>query len=573
MRRRCLPGLLLAAWSLSGIAAAVADELRVSGSAERTASVPLHGGTVSGDIFVFASPSSPVSAISGVRFYLDDPGRTGSPRQIERNAPYDFAGGTSTEAFPFPTSSLPDGPHEITAAIDLVDGGTSTVSASFTVANQVPAAEPFALMWRSSSTATAATLDGAQVAGTVYVSLDTEAEVSGVRFYLDDPQMAGAPRQTENSAPWDFAGGTGTDPNPFDTRQVSDGPHTITAAVTQSDGNESIVHAAFVVANTVAEEPVPEEPEVPPGPGTNIAIAGDRFHINGSVTYPGAAAEGMLLNVRMVNSIFEDTHRSDFDPEANTDEFIAAMPSYVASGVRAFSISLQGGNPSYEGARNTALDSDGSLKQSYMDRAERVIRAADALGAVVILQIYYQRQDQHLANSAAVEAGVVNVCNWIAAESFPNLLLEIANEYPHGGFNHTVIRSHTGMVSLIELAKASCPSSVKVSTSGLGHGFVGAYANEPTVIAACDYLTIHFNSVAVGDYAAKIAALEHYGKPIVVNEDPKEGSSGARAAQESVEEGASWGYFRRANQSYPFSFLGSAEDPDVYGRLLDLATP
>ena len=48
------------------------------------------------------------------------------------------------------------------------------------------------------------------------------------------------------------------------------------------------------------------------------------------------------MNVRMVNAVFEDRNRPDFDPEANTDEFIAQIPDYVAHGVRAFTLCLQG---------------------------------------------------------------------------------------------------------------------------------------------------------------------------------------------------------------------------------------
>ena len=77
-----------------------------------------------------------------------------------------------------------------------------------------------------------------------------------------------------------------------------------------------------------------------------MSIVGSHFYINGRVTYPGADAEGRLMNVRMVKAVFEDTKLPSFDPEANTDEFLAVLPEYVGAGVRAFTVSLQGGNPS-----------------------------------------------------------------------------------------------------------------------------------------------------------------------------------------------------------------------------------
>jgi hypothetical protein len=301
---------------------------------------------------------------------------------------------------------------------------------------------------------------------------------------------------------------------------------------------------------------------------TTVGIVGSDFRINGAVTYPGAPAQGKLLNVRMTNSTFEDTSGqiAGFDPSANTDEFIAAMPSYISAGARAFTLSLQGGNPGYEGAVNSAFNSNGTLKSTYLTRVKRVIQAADAQGAVIILGLFYQRQDQILANQTAVQNGVINVCNWIAAEGFANVMLEIANEYPHGGFDHAIIQSATGMVSLIALAKSRCPSFVKVSTSGVGDG-----ALDHDVAEAVDFLLIHFNDTAIGAYADRISALQGYGKPIVVNEDPKEGDVGATAAQTTVDQGASWGYFRRANQDYPFMFLGATEDPAVYNKLRALS--
>ena len=58
---------------------------------------------------------------------------------------------------------------------------------------------------------------------------------------------------------------------------------------------------------------------------TRLGIDGGRFTLNGAVTYSGKAAEGRLMNVRMVNSVFEDVTRTDFDPSANTEEFVGRM--------------------------------------------------------------------------------------------------------------------------------------------------------------------------------------------------------------------------------------------------------
>ena len=74
---------------------------------------------------------------------------------------------------------------------------------------------------------------------------------------------------------------------------------------------------------------------------TTIAIRDGHWQLNGSPTYRGTKAEGLLMNVRMVNATFEDRSRPDFDADANTAEFVARIPDYVAQGVRAFTLNLQ----------------------------------------------------------------------------------------------------------------------------------------------------------------------------------------------------------------------------------------
>ena len=104
-----------------------------SGAASRTNPVQLAGRTVSGNIYTFTSPD--IAGILRVRFYLDNPGATGTPRSTESNPPYDFAGGTVSTASPFNTATLANGSHTITAAFDRTNGTTELVSATFVVSN------------------------------------------------------------------------------------------------------------------------------------------------------------------------------------------------------------------------------------------------------------------------------------------------------------------------------------------------------------------------------------------------------------------------------------------------------
>ena len=303
-------------------------------------------------------------------------------------------------------------------------------------------------------------------------------------------------------------------------------------------------------------------------PSTRVSIAGDKWYLNAKITYPGARAEGLLMNVRMVNAVFEDTNRTDFDPEANTDKFMAQIADYFAYGVRAFTINLQGGMPGYEGAVNSAFSPDGSLCESYLKRVRRVIEACDREGVIVILGCYYQRQDQILKDAEAVRTGVVNTVRWVKKSGFTNVVLEIANEFEHSGFDHPLLGTAEGEVELIQLARETAPDLL-VSTSGLGRGTI-----PDSVARASDFILIHFNSTLLEGIPARISALKGFDKPIMCNEDQKVGEKAAKAAELSVANGASWGFMHRdVNQYFPFTFSGHKDDPAVYAKLKELTTP
>src|ERR1041385_6500722 len=116
-------------------------------------------------------------------------------------------------------------------------------------------------------------------------------------------------------------------------------------------------------------------------PTTTVGLKRGFWELNGKRTYPDAAAEGLLLNVRVANALFDDrnpaTRPAGFDADKNTDGLIAKLPEYVASGVRAFTVCLQGGDPGYKGALCSSFEADGSLRPDSLKRAARLIQACD----------------------------------------------------------------------------------------------------------------------------------------------------------------------------------------------------
>jgi hypothetical protein len=186
----------------------------------------------------------------------------------------------------------------------------------------------------------------------------------------------------------------------------------------------------------------------------------------------------------------------------------------------------------------------------------------------VILGCFYQRQDQVLKDESAVRAGVVNAAQWVKGCGFTNVLLEIANEFGHGGFDHKLLKTTAGQVELMALAKKVHPG-LCVSTSDVRSGLVPREVAE-----ASDFLLVHFNGTRETDIPTRTRALRDLGKPVVCNEDTKTGDVGAKAAELCVLAGGSWGLMlEKANQHYPFAFRGPADDRTVYGAIKRLTTP
>jgi parallel beta-helix repeat protein len=101
-----------------------------SDEADRSPSGALSGSTQSGESYVFTAPDT--EAITRVDFYLD-----GEFVRSEAQPPYDFAGGSSTFANAWDTTSVSDGEHTILAKISKADGTSVDASATFTVENVV----------------------------------------------------------------------------------------------------------------------------------------------------------------------------------------------------------------------------------------------------------------------------------------------------------------------------------------------------------------------------------------------------------------------------------------------------
>ena len=332
--------------------------------------------------------------------------------------------------------------------------------------------------------------------------------------------------------------------------------------------------------------------------GTNVSIENDQFFINGSLTYKGRSwegnkIEGLLFNSRMVQGIFDDLNpetRENFkypdthiwDPDRNTDEFVAAMEDWKDHGLLAFTLNLQGGSPlgyGNHGWINSAFDSLGNLRSDYMYRLEKILNKADELGMVVILGYFYFGQDEILINEKAVVDAVDNITYWIIDHNYQNILIEINNEC-NIRYDHKILQPER-IHELILRVQSISKSQLLVSTS-----YGGGTIPLPNVVKASDFILLHGNGVEDPGQISKMIeetrSVEGYNpKPIVFNEDDHfnfEAKSNNLVA--SLESYASWGYFdfRMKDEGFESGFqsvpvdwkISSKRKKSFFGKLKEI---
>jgi len=327
---------------------------------------------------------------------------------------------------------------------------------------------------------------------------------------------------------------------------------------------------------------------------TSVAIRGTKFLVDGRVTYPGRPVEGMLLNSRMVQAVFDDENPATrglwrypdtgrWHPDRNTREFVAALPLYAAHGLRAVTIGLQGGLPRPGAALQrwhvSAFRSDGSLKPAWLSRLDRAVSACDTHGIAVILSLFYFGQDSRLENEAAVLRGTDAVTDWLLARGYRNVLVEINNETSTRGYTFPILRP-ARVHELIARVRRRSRGRLDVGTS-FAPGVAGGTAPTDAVIRSSDYVLVHGNGLdpsGLRSLVRRVRSRPAYRaapKPIVVNED----STALPSLDAAVAAGASWGYYdqglpnyRDGFQSLPVNWgINTPEKRAFFDRVLELA--
>lgn len=280
------------------------------------------------------------------------------------------------------------------------------------------------------------------------------------------------------------------------------------------------------------------------------------------------------MNSRMIQAVFDDANAttrplwnypdgSAYDADRQTNEFVSNLTSYVACGLDAFTVGMQGGGPQVATPPDqpwisSGFDGSGNPLPAYLDRLTRVLQGAATAGIVPIVQFFYQGQIERLTSGDAAVVAAVDAMTqylltqtpWARSGDGRPLLLDIANEVGAFNMSYTTLQRDT-IATLIQRVKRTARGQLLVSSS-----FLGAAAPTDSAVNASDFVLIHCNGetpAQIAVHLATVRALPSYQahpKPIVFNEC----GTDLTVMRAAVQGGAGWGYYAQGASNYSAGF-------------------
>ena len=274
--------------------------------------------------------------------------------------------------------------------------------------------------------------------------------------------------------------------------------------------------------------------------------------------------EGQLFTSRMVNCIINDQNPETrgmwayadgpWDPERNTNEFIAMLPVYRSHGLTSIAFNIQGGSPMgygwHQPWHTSGYKPDGRLLPDYRARLIRVLDAADKAGMAVVLGYFYISATPALVDDAAVIRATDEVTDLVCSGGYTNVMIEVGNEADIPRWAYDIIkpaRSH----ELVQRVQSHSAGRVKTKAGRLlvSTSFATGSALPGKLLETADYVLYHGNGLATPDAvrarANEIRATPGYrGQPLLINEDDHfDFDKPDNNMLAAVEEYSGWGFF------------------------------
>jgi hypothetical protein len=129
-----------------------------------------------------------------------------------------------------------------------------------------------------------------------------------------------------------------------------------------------------------------------------------------------------LWGLRCGNALMSDTV---------TERHIHCLDEFIAHGVNCIGAYIQGSNggwPDINAGRN-GYTPEGALRPEFAERLERLVRAADRRGMVVMVGLISPRKDQELKDEAAVQRAIEETAKFLTARKLRNVFVDLVHEY------------------------------------------------------------------------------------------------------------------------------------------------
>ena len=226
--------------------------------------------------------------------------------------------------------------------------------------------------------------------------------------------------------------------------------------------------------------PVPRDDAAAKAATAAEPVATREFEVRGERPFLGGEPV-LLWGLRVNNALMSP---------AVTERLCNNLDNYAAHGINLISVGLQGTNGGFPDvdAGTNAFTSDGKLIPAFARRLERVVRAADARGMVVLVVLMMPRKDQLLRDEAAVKNAIENVARFLETRRLRNVMVNLFQEFHHPTrIDHELFREPDGAQKKAKLAqwwKAQAPA-IEV-------GVVPNHLNgSPVDFPGCDVQMLH----------------------------------------------------------------------------------
>jgi hypothetical protein len=219
-----------------------------------------------------------------------------------------------------------------------------------------------------------------------------------------------------------------------------------------------------------------------------------------------------------------------------------------------------------KGSYVSAFQPDGSLKPTWMDRLEQLLRAADIRGMAVNLIYFYQGQDEVFMSTKAIHAAAKNITDWLIARNFRNVVVDVANEYDLGGdrwdFNGYIPQNIIPLIDEVRERFHDARFLVPVSASSDGR-----MRYPPSLAGQADIVLLHGNGRGPEEKTRRVREFANVPRPVLMNEDDNGRATTTKNLADELascdvlfREGAGWGYMPWVQaQRFPFRYMPAKE--------------